>query len=30
MTETLSAENRTRLAHVSTATLSTALFKREL
>ena len=30
MTETLSAENRARLAHVSTATLSTALFKRGL
>ncbi len=30
MTETLSAENRTRLARVSTATLSTALFKRGL
>ncbi len=30
MIETLSAENRARLAHVSTATLSTALFKRGL
>lgn len=30
MTETLSAGNRARLAHVSTATLSTALFKRGL
>lgn len=30
MTDTLSAENRARLAHVSTATLSTALFKRGL
>ena len=30
MTETLSAENRARLAQVSTATLSTALFKRGL
>ncbi len=30
MTETLSAKNRARLAHVSTATLSTALFKRGL
>ena len=30
MTETLSAENRARLAHISTATLSTALFKRGL
>ncbi len=30
MTETLSAENRARLARVSTATLSTALFKRGL
>jgi len=30
MTETLSAENRARLAGVSTATLSTALFKRGL
>ncbi len=30
MTGTLSAENRTRLARVSTATLSTALFKRGL
>ena len=30
MTETLSAENRARLAQVSTATLSTVLFKRGL
>jgi len=30
MTELLSAENRARLTHVSTATLSTALFKRGL
>ncbi len=30
MTETLSAENRARLAHISTATLSTALLKRGL
>ncbi len=30
MIETLNAENRARLAHVSTATLSTALFKRGL
>ena len=30
MTETLNAENRARLAQVSTATLSTALFKRGL
>ena len=30
MTETLNTENRARLAHISTATLSTALFKRGL
>ena len=30
MTEALSAENRARLAQISTATLSTALFKRGL